>query len=140
FLWARERFAPRHFILSLLLILYTFSIYISTFGPYSSALNRSLIASTFIFGALSFVTYVGILSQHLPSKPRWLPYVTLPLRLLVVAITIDLIVFFSLGISLHLTREPTIFLVLIPAMLSLIATGLLIFINYRKTLSHQRML
>jgi signal transduction histidine kinase len=160
FLRFRERFASRHFVLSLLLVFYSLSSLIYTFGSPSAGLNRILISAIYILGPTIFLTYIGVISQVLYTKPRWLPYMLLPLRFLAISITADLFLYFGFGHSFFftegpqngvrnwylkmigetLTIEPTLFLVLLPAMISLIATSVLILVQYRKTLRRERFL
>lgn len=157
FLRFRERLASRHFVLCTLLLLYTLATLAYTFGTPIPSINRLLISSIYLLGPTIFVIYANQVSQLLHTNPRWLPYALLPLRLLPMAITADLLWFFFVGKSLffsetpnhevrnwyvkavseNITIEPTIFLVLIPAMAALVMTSALFLIKYRSPLKRE---
>jgi signal transduction histidine kinase len=146
FLRFREMFARRHFLLCLMLLIYALDALAYTYGPLPSPLDRLVLSSVYVLGPTAFVVYIQMVVQLLHIRPAWLPSLLLPLRILPVAMILDVVFFFVSGKSVFIQEGPStlwrqsILIVLIPAAVSLLLINGLLLWQYRQRLKHESLL
>jgi len=156
----REKFAGIQLGLSLCLLFYTLSAFVYTFGTPPAFYNRILLSIVYIVGWLTFVFYIRMVTRLLGISPPWLPYLINPIRIIPIAVVIDLIqsqfsnqsFFIHLGGAGELKNpfmsvvygnihiDPTIFIVFIPASFCFVAISLLLIFQYKKEMEREPLL